>query len=148
MKPRFVATGAHTSARCRAASSKDCVRAESNNPVFMLDEIDKVGADFRGDPSSALLEVLDPQQNNSFSDHYLELPFDPLAGHVHHDREPARTDLAGVARPHGDHSTARLHEHEKLHIATKYLIPRQLSEHGLKREQLHILSSAVGGDDS
>jgi ATP-dependent Lon protease len=120
-------------------------RAESNNPVFMLDEIDKVGADFRGDPSSALLEVLDPQQNNSFSDHYLELPFDLshvmfiTTANLLEPILPALRDRMEIIQLPG------YTEQEKLHIATKYLIPRQLTEHGLKREQLRIHSSALSG---
>jgi ATP-dependent Lon protease len=118
-------------------------RAESRNPVFMLDEIDKVGTDFRGDPSSALLEVLDPQQNNSFSDHYLEIPFDlsrvmfittanllePIP-HALRDRMEV-IELPGYT------------EQEKIHIATRYLIPRQLIEHGLKKNQLHVKKDAL-----
>lgn len=119
-------------------------RAGARNPVIMLDEVDKIGTDFHGDPASALLEVLDPEQNNSFSDHYLDVPFDlssvmfittanllyPIPAVLRDRMEtiemPGYTDL------------------EKIQIAKRYLLPRELDNHGLKRSNLLLTDDALG----
>jgi ATP-dependent Lon protease len=118
-------------------------RAKVNNPVMMLDEIDKLGNDYRGDPSAALLEILDPQQNNTFRDHYLDLPFDlskvffiATANQLGPIPAPLR-DRMEVIR------LAGYSDREKLEIAKRYLIPRQTTENGLNSAQLKIEDDAV-----
>ena len=121
---------------------QNLAKAESRNPVFMLDEIDKMAMDFRGDPASALLEVLDPEQNHTFNDHYLEVDFDLsevmfVATANTLDIPPALLDRMEVIR------LAGYTEDEKTHIALRYLIPKQVANNGLKEKEIHITESAV-----
>jgi ATP-dependent Lon protease len=118
-------------------------RAETNDPVFVLDEVDKLGRDFRGDPSSALLETLDPEQNSTFRDNYLDVPFDLskvlficTANMLDTIPEPLR-DRMEIIELQG------YTEDDKVHIAERYLIPKQIDENGLTKEQIEIPEEAV-----
>lgn len=118
-------------------------RVKSNNPVFMIDEIDKVGADFRGDPTSALLEVLDPEQNNSFRDHYLEVPFDLskimfiTTGNLLDPVAPALRDRMEVLEFPG------YTEEEKLQIAKRFLVPKQRKDNGVTGKHIRFTDKGL-----
>jgi ATP-dependent Lon protease len=118
-------------------------RAGSNNPVFMMDEVDKIGADFRGDPSSALLEVLDPEQNFSFRDHYLGVPFDLskvmfiTTANLLDPIQPAFRDRMEIL------SLPGYTEEEKLQIALQHLVPKQVKEHALSEKRIVFTQGAI-----
>ncbi len=118
-------------------------RAGSNNPVFMMDEVDKIGADFRGDPSSALLEVLDPEQNDTFRDHYLGVPYDLskvmfiTTANLLEPIQPAFKDRMEIIRIPG------YTEEEKLQIAQRYLVPKQIKENALSEKLISITRGAI-----
>src|SRR5213078_5303671 len=123
---------------------QNMTKVQVKNPLFLLDEVDKMGSDWRGDPSSALLEVLDPEQNNTFTDHYIEVEYD-----LSEVMFGATSNTLNIPAPLLDRmEVIRLSgytEDEKVNIAQRYLLPKQMKNNGVKEEEMEVAESAVRG---